>query len=337
VNFQWDWTKSIDKDIFRKLIYLKYIVPFYAISNIPAKYPMNYKSLLHFQTLAQTLHFGRASEVANISLSAMSRNIRQLAEDVGVALFTRDNRSVVLTPEGKKFEVYARNTLIAWAQIKRDLTDSSNELHGEISLYCSVTASYSILSGLLDIFRPEFPGIDIKLHTGDPDHAIAKVLSGDDEICIAAYPSSLPKTLQFKPITKSPLVFITPVNPSDEHIPLTPPTVASDWSEIPMILSQGGVARTRVDLWFKTLKVAPRIYAQVAGNEAIVSMVSLGLGVGVVPKIVLDNSPLAERVRVLPVKPDLEPYELGLITSKKNLKNPLVNAFWSVVDVTAKA
>ena len=43
----------------------------------------------------------------------------------------------------------------------------------------------------------------------------------------------------------------------------------------------------------------PTIYAQVAGNEAIVSMVSLGFGVGVVPKIVLDNSPLADRVRAL--------------------------------------
>ena len=294
---------------------------------------MNYKSLLHFQTLAQMLHFGRASEAANISISALSRNIRQLEKDVGAPLFTRDNRSVVLTVEGQKFEAYARNTLAAWAQIRRELADSSDALQGEISLYCSVTASYSILFSLLEQFRPKFPGIDIKLHTGDPEHAISQVLSGDDEICIAAYPATLHKTLQFKPITKSPLLFIVPVNPVDDRIPTSPPTDTRIWSEIPMILSQGGVARTRVDQWFRTLKVSPRIYAQVAGNEAIVSMVSLGLGVGVVPKIVLDNSPLAKRVRVLPVQPDLEPYDLGLITSKKNLKNPLVSAFWSVVPV----
>ena len=79
------------------------------------------------------------------------------------------------------------------------------------------------------------------------------------------------------------------------------------------------------------MKVTPRIYAQVAGNEAIVSMVSLGLGVGVVPKIVLDNSPLADKVRILPVTPQLQPYDLGLITATKSLKNPLVRAFWSMV------
>ena len=48
-------------------------------------------------------------------------------------------------------------------------------------------------------------------------------------------------------------------------------------------------------------------------------------------KIVLDNSPHAERVRVLEVDPVLEPYELGLFTLKRHLHNPLVDAFWSLL------
>ena len=71
------------------------------------------------------------------------------------------------------------------------------------------------------------------------------------------------------------------------------------------------------------------IYAQVAGNEAIVSMVSLGFGVGVVPQIVLDNSPLAQTVQVINVQPALEAYEVGLFTLEKKLSSPLINAFWS--------
>ena len=66
-----------------------------------------------------------------------------------------------------------------------------------------------------------------------------------------------------------------------------------------------------MDEWFEERSLAPTIYAQVAGNEAIVSMVSLGFGVGVVPRIVLDNSPLANKVQVLDVQPELEPYEVG--------------------------
>ncbi|MCO4758589.1 MAG: HTH-type transcriptional activator IlvY, partial [Oceanospirillaceae bacterium] len=67
---------------------------------------------------------------------------------------------------------------------------------------------------------------------------------------------------------------------------------------------------------------------QVAGNEAIVSMVSLGFGVGVVPRIVLDNSPLADRVQVLDVQPELEAYDVGLFALNKKLKSPLIRAFW---------
>ena len=77
------------------------------------------------------------------------------------------------------------------------------------------------------------------------------------------------------------------------------------------------------------LGVQANIYAQVAGNEAIVSMVSLGFGVGVVPQIVLDNSPLSATVQVLKVRPGLEPYDVGLFTLEKKLSSPLINAFWS--------
>lgn len=70
-----------------------------------------------------------------------------------------------------------------------------------------------------------------------------------------------------------------------------------------MILSEKGIGRQRVDHWFSTKGIKPKIYAQVAGNEAIVSMVSLGFGVGVVPQIVLDNSPLSDKVKILNITP----------------------------------
>jgi len=292
---------------------------------------MNYRTLNQFLALAQTLHFGRASNAANISLSALSRNIRQLEEELGVSLFERDNRTVALTAKGRQFEDYARDAVSRWNAIQHELTDTSGPLLGELSLYCSVTASHSILFDLLNAFRPSFPGIDIKLHTGDPEHAITRVLAGHEDISIAALPPSLARGLAFKPIIVSPLLFIAPAKQNDLGIPNSVPRTAEQWSQIPMILSEGGIARNRVDAWFRSLGVKPRVYAQVAGNEAIVSMVSLGLGVGVVPEIVLDNSPLVDRVRVINVKPRLEPYDVGLVTQKKSLKNPMVRAFWSLV------
>ena len=106
---------------------------------------------------------------------------------------------------------------------------------------------------------------------------------------------------------------------------------AKSWSQVPMILPEAGLSRKRIDNWFRQFATVPQVYAQVAGNEAIVTMVSLGLGVGVVPKIVLDNSPVVDRVRILPLQPELEPYNVGIFVQQKSLNNPLVAAFWSKI------
>ena len=286
---------------------------------------MDIKQLRQFIHLADSLHFGRASEASHISPSALSRSIKQLEDEVGVCLFERDNRSVALTAEGTIFLTYARESLAQWNTLRTQLMERTGELQGQISMYCSVTASYSFLFEILSEFRSNYPKIEIKLHTGDTEHAISQVLSNDEDFAITAKPDTLPTGLAFKPIALSPLLFIAPKQGINGKA--TPISRLNETK--PMILSEGGVARKRIDRWFKEQAIKPLIYAQVAGNEAIVSMVSLGFGIGVVPKIVLENSPLANTVDILDIHPTLKAYEVGIITLEKKLKNPLVNAFWA--------
>ncbi len=291
---------------------------------------MDHRALQHFVILTDTLHFGRASELCHVSPSALSRNIRQLESETGVTLFDRDNRSVALTAQGRVFLDYARDALTQWDVVRHQLQESAGELQGEVSMYCSVTASYSFLFELLSRFREAHPSIEIKLHTGDPEDAMQRVLSGDEDIAIGARPDVLPATLAFKPIATSPLVFIAAAGDERYAALNRRKPEPGKWAGTPMILSESGLARSRVDRWFADISVQPDIYAQVAGNEAIVSMVSLGFGVGVVPRIVLDNSPLAGSVRILQPRPALAPYEVGLFTPVKKLKSPLINAFWAL-------
>jgi LysR family positive regulator for ilvC len=291
---------------------------------------MDHRSLRHFLNLAESLHFGRASEAGHISPSALSRTIRRLEDEVGAALFDRNNRSVSLTPAGRLFQEYARDALNDWESIRGALMEEAGELRGELSLYCSVTASYSFLYDLLARFRPRHPRIEIKLHTGDPEEALNRVRTGAEDIAIGARPGSLPAGLAFRKISESPLVFIA--GRDSDYCGIEKPGRGRerDGSGLPMILSERGVARERADAWFRALGVAPTIYAQVAGNEAIVSMVSLGFGVGVVPRIVLDNSPLKGTIRVLDLRPELPPYEVGLFALQKRLSSPLIDAFWQL-------
>jgi LysR family positive regulator for ilvC len=125
----------------------------------------------------------------------------------------------------------------------------------------------------------------------------------------------LPKRLRVQTLAQSPLLFIAPAFPcSVSELATADPL---DWSQLPLIVSERGLARQQVDVWCRTNAIKPNIYAQVSGHEAIVSMVGLGFGVGVVPELVLANSPQRATIRVLDVQPALAPF-------------PLVKAFWDV-------
>lgn len=290
---------------------------------------MDTHALSLFLALADNLHFGKTSREHHVSPSALSRSIKQLEDDVGAPLFVRDNRSVRLTREGQQFREYASDVMNGWQAIRQTFKQDQLILHGELSLYCSVTASYSFLYEILSSFRQDYPRIEMKLHTGDPAKAVERVQQGQEDLAIGARPDSLPAGVEFQSITRSALRFIGPQSPqllSDEQ--LRSPG-AESWQDVPLILSEEGLARTRTDRWLKHHNIKPRIYAQVSGNEAIVSMVSLGFGIGVVPQIVLDNSPLAARIRLYDIQPPLTDYDIGLFALHKRLKDPLIAAFWN--------
>ena len=290
---------------------------------------MDNHSLRLFLSLADNLHFGKTSREKHVSPSALSRSIKQLEDELGAPLFLRDNRSVRLTREGIQFREYAKEVISGWQAMRQAFKQDQLVLHGELSLYCSVTASYSFLYDILSNFRQDYPRIEMKLHTGDAAKAVERIQEGLEDLAIGARPDSLPPGIEFQPIARSELRFIGPLSSqllTDEQLKHP---CAANWQDVPMILSEEGLARTRTDRWLKSHNIKPRIYAQVSGNEAIVSMVSLGFGIGVVPQIVLDNSPLTARIRTYDIQPPLTAYDIGLFALEKRLKDPLINAFWN--------
>ncbi|AYM86047.1 MULTISPECIES: HTH-type transcriptional activator IlvY [Pseudoalteromonas] len=292
---------------------------------------MDHKHLNYFLALAKTLHFARASELCHISAPTLSRNIKQLEDEVGVALFIRDNRSVKLTKEGESFIDYATSTLANWQRFKANVKDPTQHIYGNVSIYCSVTASYSFLHQILEQLRAQHQHIEITLNTGDPALAINRVLDAHESMAIAARPSKLPAQIAFVNIGHSPLVLIGPKIqcPISEKIAKNAPHI--DWSELEFIVPEQGFSRQRLEQWWRKNNVHGKIYAQVAGHEAMVSMVSLGLGVAMVPKIVLDNSPLQDKVHVLPSENyQPEGFDIGLAVLKKELNDPAISALWNI-------
>lgn len=293
---------------------------------------MDIRAYKVFLSLAQTLHFGRTAGQTDLSPSAVSRHLQRLEAHVGQVLVERDNRHVQLTPAGRHFLEYAQDAVDKWQKIRNDLDVNTAKLTGEVSVFASVTANYSMLSLILPAMRDAHPGVDIKLRTGDQADALDRVVDGFDDSAIIAVPPKLPRKLSCLPLRRTPLCLIGPKIPStltNQLNEIVKNSTEPDWSELPIVLAERGLARTRFLERMKSLDCTPRIYAQVAGHEAVVSMVSLGFGVAVVPSLVIEHSPIRNTVRVLPYMDDLAPFELGLCAHEERLSDPLLNAFWT--------
>jgi LysR family positive regulator for ilvC len=283
-------------------------------------------ALRHFLHLSRTLHFGRTSRECHLSASALSRSIQRLEHELGVSLLRRDNRRVELTAAGLRMQRYASETLSELERVQEQLRGEQRALRGTLSLFCSVTAAHSFLPTLLNRFRQAYPQVTIRLQTGDAVSALAVLREDGADVSVAALPERLPSSLLARVITYTELVFVAPradceVSRMVERAPI-------GWAAVPMVLPESGLSRQSVDRWFRKQRLSPRIYGEVAGNEAALALVSLGCGVGVVPGLVIEKSPLRSEVRALEVKPRLPDFRVGLCTKRKNLVSPIVRAFW---------
>ncbi|MFI5308990.1 MAG: HTH-type transcriptional activator IlvY, partial [Polyangiales bacterium] len=253
----------------------------------------------------------------------------RLEQELGVPLLRRDNRHVELTGAGARVQRYASETLSELARLQEQLRGEQRALCGTLSLFCSVTAAHSFLPTLLNRFRQAYPQVTIRLQTGDAVSALAVLRDDRADVTVAALPERLPGSLLARAIAYTELSFVAPR--ADCEVSRMVDRSPIDWAAVPMVLPESGLSRQSVDRWFRKRRTTPRIYGEVAGNEAALALVSLGCGVGVVPGLVIEKSPLRSEVRSLDVQPRLPDFRVGLCTKRKNLASPIVHAFWESI------
>ncbi|MEA3464762.1 MAG: HTH-type transcriptional activator IlvY [Thermodesulfobacteriota bacterium] len=290
---------------------------------------MDIRELEIFLTTAELLHFGRASAVCNLSPSALTRTIQRLEEQLGQTLFARDNRKVQLSVAGEQFCLYARQAVLDFHSFQDSLA-GNKKFVGTLSLYASITAVYSLLPDLLEKYRKAYPDIQLELRTGAAEKAVLQIESGEIDIAVAALPDRRSAGVEFLPIMTTPLIFIAAGQLLGALIFREDGSL--DLAQTPLVLPQVGLSRRRLDKWLKRNRITPQITTEVSGNEAIIPMVHLGCGVGIVPQLVLERSPFKDGVVVLDRAPQLEAYVVGLCSSKQNLQKPAVQAFWQLAE-----
>lgn len=271
---------------------------------------MNFYELEAFVTLSKTLHYGKTAAKLNMSPSALSRVITRLEEEVGVPLLDRTNRQVMLTAQGKLFEKFAQETLLRRTDLTEKLSGFGDELEGVLPVYASVTACYTVLPDFIKRLTERYPKIQLSVETGDPAGAITAVKENRALLAVAAIPEKGLTSMETVSVVKTPLVYAAAKNGRYTHLEGSPQDILSS---VPVVLPKAGLARTRFDKWIKSRNVKPVIAAETEGNEAILALAQLDLGIGLVPQIVLENGPYKGEFIIHTAGNILGYYDVGFI------------------------
>ncbi|MGW4911812.1 HTH-type transcriptional activator IlvY [Streptomyces sp. NPDC004270] len=277
----------------------------------------DHRELRLFLHLTQSLNFGRTSLDCHVSPATLTRTVQRLEADLGHRLFERGPRGVSLTAEGHRFREYAVQAMELW-QAYRDEHPDPAELIGRLTVFATVTACQALLPDLLAPFRAAHPQVRLDLRTGDAAAALARLDEGEADVAVAGIPARLPESLVSRTVTVTDLVLVTARDRPDPGL------------DGPFVLPHRGLVREAADRWFRARGGPAHVACEPEGHEALLALVALGCGTGVVPRLVLDHSAVRDRLAVVPAAPAPERFPIGLCVRRSDLRQPLVAALWSL-------
>ena len=275
---------------------------------------MDFFELKAFVSVAKNLHFARAANEINLSPSALSRRISRLEEETGAELFDRRSKDIFLTEKGRKFLGFASKCVEEKENLVNEFSQIKDSVCGTLHVYASVTACYTIMPPFIKKLSAKYPAVHLSVETGDPAGAVSAVREGRAELAVAAIPDERSAFFDCISVCRSPLVFAAALNGPYVDVQGSPQDIVST---VPLILPKAGLARKRFDSWIKSRNVHPEVAAETEGNEAVMALAALGLGIGLVPKIVLENGPYKEGFVSHNAGNALGFYDIGFIQKAK--------------------
>lgn len=256
------------------------------------------RQLRYFVTVAEEKHFGRAAVRLSMTQPPLSQAIRALEETLGVALFARTKRSVELSQVGADLLPEVQR-LLASAEGLRPLAQSlARGEAGVLSLAFVSTADYGLLPTLLRDFGASHPRVRLQLTEATSDVQIEELVAGriDAGLVIAPLPPRHSAQLSWLPIAREPLVVamssemaarIEGPGASAGAEWLDAPLSLRDVADAPLVIFPRRLAPGFYDIIMDCYGVAgltPRIGQEAIQMQTIVSLVSAGMGVALVPQ-----------------------------------------------------
>jgi LysR family hydrogen peroxide-inducible transcriptional activator len=287
------------------------------------------KQLRYFDAVARAGHFGRAAAICSISQPAISVQIKEMEQTLGIALFERGARVVRLTGAGEDLILRVRSILGAVEELSDVARASGGQALARLRLGIIPTIAPYLLPAIMGALGAQHPNLDLHVRETLTPKLLNELSDGKIDAAIVALPTSEP-SLQETLLFDEDFVLVRPAQ--DEGKPV--PNGEALRKMRLLLLEEGHCFRDQALAFCSTSASVPRDGLDGSSLTTLVQMVSAGIGVTLIPQMAIAVETPAANVSVARFAEPRPSRQIGMIWRKRN---PLADQLTRVAEVIRSA
>lgn len=298
---------------------------------------MNYQSLIYFKTVAELQHFTKAAAKLYITQPTLSKAMQNLEEELGVTLFQKDGRNVILTQYGALFYPYVKNALenidSGIAGLQKMLNSETNVIH--MTCLNSIYSFY--ITEKITAFRSAHPNCTFSLEYKFTTAILEDVINGHSELglCSELYNSEQFTSIEHFSLYEEPVCFIiSKNNPLSKKESVKPEEICS----LPFIayhISHLGTNQLFCDMCAEC-GITPNFSMEAYNDIGEINAVAMNNAIAIVPGFNYLNPNLSNVVKLKIDTPRPLTRRVNLIWSKKKPLSKIVTLFRDLLIADSK-
>ncbi|PKF77563.1 LysR family transcriptional regulator [Vibrio sp. vnigr-6D03] len=276
-----------------------------------------------FYAVASQLSYTRASEILHLTQPAVSMQVRQLEENIGLPLFEQLGKSLFLTSAGEELVGYCERINYIVNDAENTFNSMKSLSRGKLKITVASTANYFAAS-LLSAFSQQHEHVQLVLNVTNRDHLLKDLKNNLCDLAIMGKPPSELDT-ESTVLMENPLVVIAPPNhplSKRKAIPLSTLT-----QESIVVREKGSGTRGAIERFFDLHGLSFNVSAEMSASEAIKQAVSAGLSLGIVSLHTIQLELEANKLVVLDVENMPIIRHWYLVRHKEKRLSPIAEAF----------
>jgi len=286
---------------------------------------MEIRQLKAFLAIAEAKTFTAGARRVNVTQAAISMQIRQLEEEVGLQLFTRTPRRVILTEAGEYLLERARKILREHDSALAEISEVAGAVYGRLRIgTASGTFAMDQLPTIIQKLKGKYPNAEITVSSGTSERLVDRMMHGEVDIAFVSLPVDNLNITTETLFSDEIVAIANPKHPLAKEKYISAATLAGE----DLVLGvRGGNTRRMIDDFFSAANVKPNITMELSRHEAINQMVEKNLGVGMAgAKAVAKEVHEGKLVRWLIEGAEIT-WELGLARLRGGYYSPIAKEF----------